>query len=172
MGGLGERLLRKARGIVGLGLVGAGLGLLGGGVWGLITTLLDVGLFLDAGYWSLLLTRITSTATYFALPAAFTTTSFGLLLAAADGKRALVDLPLWRMALFGALGGALFFPAILFARFGMTVFGNFPISSLPLMGVLASLGGLLTLSLTALAKKAHHAELDVVRDVERLSQPE
>ena len=172
MSGLWERLFRKARGILGLGVAGAAVGFLGGGLLGFVTTILDVGLFLDAGYWSLLLKSALSSATYFAQPAAFASASFGVLLAVADGRRSLLDLPLWRMALFGALGGGLFIPAYILVRIGPSAFAGFPISIVPTIGLLSGLGGLLAVSLTAIAQRAHRAELRVVHEVEVLAGPE
>lgn len=169
---LGRRLLRKARGIAGLGLVGGALGLLCGGIVALGATIVEVGFYVDAGYWSFLLARVMNSAIDWALPAAFTTTSFGVLLAVADGRRTLLDLPLWRMALFGVLGGSLFLPVYLFARFGLTAFTRFPTLPVGTVGLFAAVGGMLTVSFTAIAKRAHRHELQVVREVELLSGPE
>ena len=172
MGEFGRSLLRKARGVAGLGVIGGDVGFVGGGIWGLVAGVLDMGFFMDAGYWSFLLARTVESAAYFALPASFAATSFGLLLAIADGRRSLADLPLWRMALFGALGGALFVPALVLVRIGLSAFAPFPVAALPVIGAFAGLGGLLAASLTAVAKRAHQAELRLVEEVQLLSAPE
>ena len=172
MRALGERLLRKARGIAGLGLVGGAVGLLAGGVLGLVNAVVDMGFYLDAGYWSFLLARAAASATFLALPAAFATASFGLLLGVTDGRRSLLDLPLWRMALLGALGGSLFVPVYVLARVGLSAFAPFPVAALPTIGIFAGLGGVLAASLTAIAKRAHRAELELVEEVRVLAGPE
>ena len=172
MGGFVGVLLRKARGIAGLGMIGGALGLIGGGLWGLTTAVLELGFFVDAGYWSLLVQRVVGAATYFALPAGFATASFGVLLGVTDGRRSLADLPLWRMALLGAVGGGLFVPTYILVRVGLSPLAPFPTSILPLMGLFAGLGGALTVSLTAVAKRAHRAELRVVEEAQLLAAPE
>ena len=172
MGSFAGSLLRKGRGIVGLGVIGGSLGLIGGGFWGLGTAVLELGFFVDAGYWSIVLQRIVGAATYFALPAAFATTSFGVLLGVTDGRRSLTDLPLWRMALLGAVGGGLFVPAYILVRVGLSAFAPFPTTILPLMGLFAGLGGALSVSLTAVAKRAHRAELRLVEEAQLLATPE
>lgn len=165
-------LLRKARGILGLGAIGGVAGLVAGGVVGFIEAVLRVGFFLDAEYWLLLLRAAVAAGTYYAQPAAFAAVSFGVLLAAADRRRSLVELPMWRMALFGALGGAAFFPLIVVVRLGLTPFIDMSVSVLSTIGVFAGAGGLLAATLTAVAKKAHRDELRLVRDLELLSRPE
>jgi len=164
-----ERLARKARGIVGLGLVGAGVGLLGGGLWGLVTTVLNAGWFWDANYWQFVFSEALNAATFWALPAAFASSGFGLLVAALDGRRSLTELPLWRMTLFGAVGGALFIPAYLLRYMGWEAVASFPLAMLPQVGLFAVMGGGLTASLTVLAKRAQRAELQAVRAVVSLA---
>lgn len=140
-------------------------------MWGFITTVLDIGWFWDANYWSFVLSEALHSATFWALPAAFASSGFGLLVAALDGRLSLTELPLWRMTLFGAVGGALFIPAYVFVRIGLTAFAPFPLAILPQMGWFALLGGGLTASLTTLAKRAQRAELQTVREVASLAEP-
>jgi hypothetical protein len=161
-------MLRRFRGVVGLGIVAGGIGLLGGAIYGLVSTLLGTGFFWDPGYLSFLLRRVAGSAAYWGLPAAFAGTGFGALLAVGHGKRSLEELPVWRMGLFGAVGGTLFIPAFLVARFGVGVLLDFPFSLLSSMAMLGGLGAVLTSSMVAMAKRARREELSAADEVSLL----
>lgn len=71
MGELLRTLARKARGILGLGIVAGGLGFIFGALGGVVDTMLTLGVFQDPGYWRYLLERALAGATYWGQPAAF-----------------------------------------------------------------------------------------------------
>ena len=171
MSDLIHSMLRRLRGVVGLGLVAGGIGLFGGAIHGLISTLLGAGFFWDPGYLSFLLRRVAAVAVYWGLPAAFAGTGFGALLALGHGKTALEELPVWRMGLFGAVGGALFIPAYLVSRFGMGVFLDFPLSLVSSMVMLGGLGAVLTSSMVVMAKRARRAEISASDRISLLRSP-
>ena len=53
----------------------------------------------------------------FLMIGAFTAAGCGVLVAATDATRSIEELPLWRMALFGALAGAVFPPIFVMMKF-------------------------------------------------------
>lgn len=89
----------------------------------------------------------------------FTAAGFGLLLTSGDSRRSLQELSLWRMGLFGGLVGASFPPIYVIVQMGLSAYLSAPLSFLPAMGALACVGGVLTSSLVAIAKRANRAEL-------------
>lgn len=154
-----RRMARKARGIVGLGLLGAIAGFVLGGVWGVVTALLRSGVVLDPAYLGFLGRMALGNAVGFAMIGAFTTSGFGALVASVDSKRSLEELPLWRMALFGALVAALFPPIFVVGRQGLAGYLEIAASLLPVSGVLGVIGGTAAASLVAVAKRTGRAEL-------------
>jgi len=165
-----KRLAAKVRGLLGLGLVGGAAGFLLGGVWGVVSSALRSGIFLDVGYLRFLLDMAWGNALGFAQIGAFTTAGFGVLVAAMDSKRSLVDLPLWRMGLFGALAGAVFPPLIVVWRIGLAAYLEAALSLLPVSIVIGLVGGLATASMVAAAKRADRQELPA--ESESMSQLE
>lgn len=154
-----KRLARKARGVMGLGVVGGVAGLLLGGVWGVVGAVARSGIFFDVGYLRFLWQMALGSGLGFAMIGAFTASGFGVLVAAADSRKSLEDLPLWRMGLFGALMGAVFPPVLVISRVGLTGYLGGVVSLLPVSAVLGLAGGLGTASLVAIAKRAERAEL-------------
>ncbi len=151
----------KLRGVLGLGLIGAGAGLLGAAFGTLVLGLADLGLVIDAGYWAYVMREFAEVAIPWSLLGASVGTGFGALVAVADGKRSLEELPLWRMGLFGALAGAMFLPAYVF--FGM---GPPPdLGMIPFIGVFGAFGAMLSSSMVSLAKDAPRDELSATDDV-------
>lgn len=159
---LGARL----RGLLGLGVLGGLLGFVGGLLWTLGVSLFGLGGF--AGGWVAVASQLTGAATLWGLLGAFTATAFGTLLMFSDSKRSLDQLPLWRMAVLGALAGAAFLPAFVTIRFGVAFFMDAAHTLLPTMGLLATFGAAFTTSLVVMAQRAHRAELDVVEDAQAL----
>ncbi len=151
----------KLRGVLGLGLIGAGAGLLGAAFGTLVLGLADLGFVIDAGYWAYVMREFAEVAVPWSLLGASVGTGFGALVAVADGKRSLEELPLWRMGLFGALAGAMFLPAYVF--FGM---GPPPdLGMIPFIGVFSAFGAMLSSSMVSLAKDAPRDELSATDDV-------
>ena len=165
---LGEKIRAKIRGLLGLGLVGGALGLFGGAIWSFVSTLLTLGFFVDAGFWSYVADRVLGAASLWGIVGVFTGTGFGTLLVAMDSKRSLDELPLWRMAIFGAVAGAAFMPAYVLVRFGVGPLLQAPLLMLPSMGVFGTLGAMFTSSLVVMAQRAHRAELTAVQEVAAL----
>jgi hypothetical protein len=159
MSELMKRLAAKVRGLVGLGLLGGAAGFMLGGVWGVVSSALRSGIFLDVGYLRFLLDMAWGNALGFAQVGAFTTAGFGVLVAAIDSRRSLVDLPLWRMGLFGALAGAVFPPLIVVWRIGLAAYLDAAVTLLPVSVAIGLIGGLATASMVAVAKRADRLEL-------------
>lgn len=154
---MGERgrFRSKIRGILGLGLVGGAVGFGVGAIWGGILSVLRSGIVFDVDYLPFLLTMVLGNAKGFMMIGAFTAAGFGGLLAMADSRRSLEELPLWRMGLFGALVGAAFPPIFVVWRMGVSAASlSYAVTLLPVMGVLGCAGGVLTASMVALAKRA------------------
>ena len=154
-----KRLAAKVRGLVGLGLVGGAAGFLLGGVWGVVSSALRSGIFLDLGYLRFLLEMAWGNALGFAQIGAFTAAGFGVLIAVTDSRKSLADLPLWRMGLFGALAGAVFPPLLVVWRIGLTAYLETALSLLPVSIVIGLLGGLATAGMVAAAKSTDRQEL-------------
>ncbi len=162
---LGEKIRAKIRGLLGLGLVGGVLGLFGGAIWSLVSTLLRLGFFVDSGFWSYVADRVLGAAIIWGMVGVFTGSGFGTLLAVMDSRRSLDELPLWRMALFGAIAGAAFEPVYVLVRFGVGPLLASPLQMLPYMGIFGTLGAMLTSSLVVMAQRVHRAELSAVQEV-------
>ena len=144
------------------------LGVAGGALWTVGTTLLRLGVFVDGGFWWHVGADVLGGATLWGLLGAFTATSFGSFLAIADSKRSLDQLPLWRMAVFGAVAGAAFMPALVAIRVGLPTLFDAAHTMLPTMGLLGTVGAAFTTSLVAIAQRAHRAELAVVEETHAL----
>ncbi len=149
----------KIRGVLGLGVIGAGIGFLLSGTFGFVVLLVERGLPLD-------LARLATGVVPWTLLGGFTGLGLGVLIAITAASRRLEELPLWKMAVFGALAGALFIPAY------YLVVGGWRSSLLPFVGVTAALGGILSTSMVALAKRAHRNELSAGAKAEVLLDAE
>jgi hypothetical protein len=162
-------MLRKLRGVAGLGLIGGVLGFLGGALWGGVSVLVDIGVFGDVGYWSLVLRRVVEDGSFWAKPTAFATAGFGVALGALGKRLSLRDLSALKMGLVGAVVGALFIPAYVLVVVGPASLLGFTAAVLPDLVLFSAVGGMLTASFTAAAKNQLRRELEVVREVAALA---
>lgn len=158
----------KLRGILGLGLVAGFLGVLGGGIWGVVSTLLEVGLFSDPGYWTHLFQQAVEGALYWGRPAAFVGVGFGTTLGLVGRRLSLRSLRWEVAALIGAGVGALFIPLYIAMIAGPAVLLSLPPGLVPLVGTFGATGAALAGSLTLLAKHAEQRELRMVEEVAAL----
>ena len=163
MRGFVHRVLSKVRGVLGLGLIGAGAGLLGAAFGTLVLGLADLGFVIDAGYWAHVMREFAEIAIPWGLLGASIGTGFGALVAVADANRSLEELPLWRMGLFGALAGAMFLPVYVLLREGMGPLLD--LGMLPFMGVFGVFGAILASSMVELAQNAPREELSATDEV-------
>lgn len=166
------RLRSRLRGLLGLGSLGGLLGALGGAVWTLGANLLDLGVFFDSGFWLYVASNVMGAAALWGLLGSFTATAFGSLLVLSDSRRSLDQLPLWRMAVLGAVAGAAFWPTFVAVRFGVATVINAAPTLLPTMGLLGTFGAAFTTSLVVIAQRAHRAELAVVEEAHALLEAE
>lgn len=155
-----KRLKARVRGIVGLGILGAVAGFGVGAIWGVASAMIRSGVYVDPDYLRFLTGTALGNAIGFMKIGTFTTAGFGVLLAAVDSRRSLDELPLWRMALFGALVGASFPPIYVIGQMGFSVYLDAALSFLPVMGVLGVVGGAVASSMVAIAKRASRPELE------------
>ena len=163
MNDLIRRVLTKARGVLGLGLIGAAVGLLGGAVVGLLSLLIETGFPTGIEHWGVLLRgALVNAATWSGL-GAFTGIGFGALMAVTDGKRSLEELSQWKMGLLGAVAGGLFLPLREIYENVLTVAELAQL--LPSIGILGAFGAALGSSMVALAKRAHRVEVAAVEEV-------
>jgi len=141
--------LRKLRGILGLGGIGAVLGAFGGAAWSLATSL-SFG-YVDPGF-------ITMAATVWGTFGAFCGAGFGVALVAFSSRRSLDQLGVASSALIGGLLGAVFPLA-----FNLLLSGPMPLYliklMLPVMGVCAALGATLSTGMVLAAKRADRREV-------------
>lgn len=158
-----KRLKARIRGVIGLGVIGALVGFVAGALWGLASSVVRSGVSLDPDYLRFLWSMSFGNAVGFMKIGGFTSAGFGLLLTAADSRRFLDDLRLWRMGLFGGLVGASFPPIYVIGRMGFTAYWDAASSFLLVMGVLGVIGGVLTTSMVAMAKRANRNELAASR---------
>jgi hypothetical protein len=167
-----DRLRARIRGIIGLGIVGGLLGFVGGGIWGVVSSMVRSGVHLEADYFRFLAGMALGNAIGFMQIGGFTAAGFGVLLAAVESKRSLQELSLWRVGLLGALVGASFPPIYVIGSQGLTAYVAAAASFVPVMGALGVVGGLLAASLVDVAKRADRAELPSARDApETLNGP-
>lgn len=169
---LAERLKAKIRGIFGLGIIGGVAGFVTGAVWGVVSSAVRSGVFLDVDFLRFVGRMALGNATGFMMIGVFTGAGFGAMLAVVDSKRSIEELPLWRMALFGALVGAAFPPIFVIWRIGVAAYLGSALSFVPVMGVLGGIGGVLTASMVAMAKRASRAELSAVDEAQSLREAE
>lgn len=155
-----KRLKAKVRGIVGLGVLGALAGFAVGAIWGVVSSMVRSGVFVDVDYLRFLARMAVGNAIGFMKIGAFTTAGFGVLLAAVDSRRSLDELPLWRMALFGALVGASFPPIYVIGQTGFSAYRAAALSFVPVMGALGLAGAVVASSMVAIAKRANRRELE------------
>ena len=160
MSGFLEGLKKKARGVVGLGLLGGAGGAVVGAVLGVVRAVALSGLFADPEYLRYVLRMVLGNAVGFGMMGAFTTAGFGVLLAAADRKHTLDELPLWRMGVFGGLVAATFPPLFVIATAGPGVYLDVAPALLPVSAALALAGGTATAGLVAIAKRAARREVE------------
>ena len=136
-------LLRRLRGIIGMGLAwAAGLGLVGSAI-GLL------GFLTGDGF----VTGLALTGAFIGFVAG---SGFGAILSLTEGRRGLEDLSLKRVALWGGLGGALVACATNLLGGGGLVW-DFVVS-------VALLGAGLSSGSVAIAKRAHRKELNAGDD--------
>jgi hypothetical protein len=165
MGGLIGKLLRKLRGVLGLGLVGGAVGFFGGGVVHLVLQLLSVWVPGISVPWGTALI----TAMRWGSFGAFAGAGFGGLLALTTARRTLQELSGWKVGVLGAAVGALFFPAFIIGGAGFERLLLFTLSDALLnAGTFGLLGAGLSWSMVTLAKRADRAELTIVEEVKGL----
>jgi len=152
--------LRKVRGLFGLGVIGAAVGLVAGPIADVLLRLVSMAIQGAPDVPSLgsfILASAASAAADWALLGGFTGMAFGTLLAVTDRKRTLEQLPTWRMGLLGAIGGAAFLGVYVLLQgpprpvLDMALFAA--------VGVASALGACLTTSMVALAKRARRREI-------------
>jgi len=155
---------RKARGILGLGVVGGTIAAVGGVVLTVVTSLGRFGLLLEPGFLEYLARSTASAGLTFFLVGSTVSAGFGTLLAVTTRERALADLPLWQMAALGAVVAG-FTPAAFVLAFGG--WGTLVASGAGLLSssvTFAGFGGLLTSGLVAAAKSAERREVSSGED--------
>lgn len=149
----------KIRGIIGLGLIGALLGFVGGGLWGLVSSVVRSGFYWDADYARFLMRMATGNAIGFMKIGGFTAAGFGLVLSTVGWQTSLEELSLWRMALLGAFVGASFPPIYAILQMGFSAYVETAETFARAMLGLACVGAALGTSLVAVAKRANRDEL-------------
>ena len=156
-----KRLLVRARGILGLGMVAGGVCFFLGAAWSLYVSGLRHGFFPEVTNWFFLRDILLVHATEWAVRGAFTAAAFGSVLTLIDSKWSLDELPMWRMGLYGAMAGGFLWAGILLVRAATTplIFLEAAGNTLGVLGVFGAMGATLSTSLVLLAKKAARAEL-------------
>jgi len=149
-------VLGKARAVLSLALVGAGIGLVVAPLAGILSQMYwlqcEVPPF-GWGYWRYaLFDAIPYAAKDWALLGGFTGGSFGTLLLATREKRCPEELPALRVGAFGGLAGATFLP-VQSALVGYPTWVGYPEGFMPLV-VTGFLGAGLTTFMVSLAKRA------------------
>ena len=157
MRGFIQRVFEGARGILGLGAIGGGLGLSVGFLGDLLLRIAETGIVVGADQWVNVLQMAVRSGTQWALVGVFVGSGFGSLVALTAGRRALDELATGRMAYLGGLVGALFLPVYISLREGWS--GLLATEVLPMMGITAAIGAALSASAIAIAKRAHRAEI-------------
>lgn len=152
--GSASRLRARVRGVLGLGVIGGGVGFVAGGVWGVLSSMVRAGVVFELDYFRFLLRMGIGNATGFMLIGAFTAAGFGVLLSVIDRRHTLEELPLWRMGLLGALMGASFPPIYVIWQSGFSTYWATASQFLPAVAGLAAVGGVLTSSMVAMARRA------------------
>ena len=99
--GLLRAVGRKARGILGLGLMGGTVAGIGGALLNLVTSLTRFGLFGDPGFWEFILRSTLNAGMGFFVMGSIVSATFGTALALTARDRSLRELPLWQMGLLG-----------------------------------------------------------------------
>ncbi len=145
-----DELLRKARGLLGVGLTWGALWAMVGGVIGVL-----LGFMTDAWLWY---NPITTWALGMGMYGFVSGVGFGKLLALTEGRKRLDQLSLKKMALWGVLGSAAV--PLLFVPLGMFSVGTTFIDILGAMGLTALLGGISAPGAVALARHAELSEGD------------
>jgi len=150
---------RKARGILGLGVVGGTIAALGGMVLNLLTSLGRFGLLLEPGFLQYLAQSTANAGMTFFLVGSTVSAGFGTLLAVTSRDRAIGELPLWQMAALGAVVAGATPAAFMLAvgGWGMVVAAGTGLLSSSV--TFAGFGGLLASGLVAAAKSAARREV-------------
>lgn len=145
-----NELMRKARGLLGMGLSWGALWAVIGGVIGVV-----VGFMTDAWLWY---NPILEWGLGMGLYGFVSGVGFGKLLAFAEHRKRLDELSLPRIALWGVLGSAMV--PLVFGALGMFGAGTTLIDVVAAMGVTAFLGGVSAPGAVALARQAELTEGD------------
>ena len=146
-----DEMLRKLRGLLGVGVTW-------GAVWGVIGGVIGVVVGMvspDAWTWS---NPILDWAVGMGLYGFVSGVGFGKILALAEGRRRLDELSLRRIAVWGVLGSAAV--PLLFAAAGMFGAGTTWMEIVGAMGVTAFLGGVSAPGAVAVARRAELGEGD------------
>lgn len=151
-----SRWTQRLRGLLGLGAIGGLTGALLGSMWGVAARLLG----LDPAP---LLEQVVNFGLLGLISGSWCAAGFGALLATLDGRKSLDQLPLWRMALFGAAVGAALPLLFIFGTSGLVNFTALPGVVAGIVGTGALLGGGLATGLVGAAKRAHRREMGLVR---------
>jgi hypothetical protein len=165
-----RRILTKARGVLGLGLVGTAVGFFCGSGVTLLLLLNEVGFPADIEALSTLLRRVLRLGINWSGVGLFTGTGFGALIAVTSGKRSIEELREWKMGLFGAVAGAAFFPLREIIENVLTTAELVYLA--PSIAVLGVCGAALGSSVVALAKRAHRSEMAAVEKLKVLPPAE
>ena len=156
-----KKLLSRARGILGLGILAGGVCFVLGALWSLYDSGLRHGFFPDVSNWLFLQNVVLVHALEWAARGAFIGAAFGAILTLMDSRRFLDELPAWRMGLYGALAGGSLWAGILLIRAATTplIFLEAAGNTLGMMGVFGAMGATLSTSFVSIAKRAEQREL-------------
>lgn len=153
---------RRLQGLLGLASIGGIAGTILGTAWGVAVGWLG----LDGAP---LFERLLDFGGLGLISGAACAAGFGALLASLDGRKSLEELPLWRMALFGALVGMALPTVFVLVTSGTANFVSLPGVMASIAAVGGVLGGGMAAGLVGVAKRAHSAEFTVVDEVARLA---
>lgn len=143
-----NEVLRKVRGLLGLGVSWGALWAVIGGVIGVL-----VGFMTDAWLWY---NPILEWGLGMGLYGFVSGVGFGKLLAFVEGRKRLGELSLPRIAVWGVLGSALV--PLVFGALGMFAAGTTWLDVVGAMGVTAFLGGVSAPGFVAMARRAELTE--------------
>ena len=164
-----RRLLAKARGILGLGLVGGAVGFVGGFFGALLLGTVDAVVHKGGDLWLLILQLALRSGIDWALLGLFVGSGFGSLVALTSRRRSLEQLSPWRTGTLGGLAGALFVPVALGLEGGWAAAAE---ASVAIMCMSATLGAVLSTALVVVAQRADRAELGAGDGSRRLREKE
>lgn len=157
------RLGKRLRGLLGLGAIGGAVGAVLGAPWGVVVWLRGW----DGGP---LIEQLLNFGALGFVAGGMCAVGFGGLLATLDRRTSLADLPLWRMALFGAFVGAALPALFLLSTSGTAHFVTVPGLVASIVATGGVLGAGLATTLVGVAKRAHRRELATVEEVASLAE--